>query len=311
MKVNLCQKCENIQSSKKQQIDEKKNCTQNPIKQADCDAVLCQALYNKAMVNMQNAKEQPQTTKEIAKLLNTIFEGKGMSVSRQFGNNFHIGRPLEGFQGLHYDDVRAKSFRDEDGFVTEIYTVDNNTKEVNVYNADGTLKKNFNKDEMGALKEYKYNPNDIHAYLRHGKQSHFDSEEKLNDYINTLDKIFKDDTKVWQTQKPMTLYRALQIDLTEQDKDQLSTDGKIYTDKSFVSTTTDYNVACRFRSKNNPILEIEVPKGTKYIDMDALFNIDRQHWKENEFLLPRESKFLITGYDPFTNVIQAKYIGNK
>ena len=147
MKVNLCQKCENIQSSKKQQIDEKKNCTQTPIKQADCDAVLCQALYNKAMVNMQNAKEQPQTAKEIAELLNTIFEGKGMSVSRQFGINFHIGRPLEGFQGLHYDDVRAKSFRDEDGFGTEIYTVDNDTKEVNVYNADGTLTKHFKKDE--------------------------------------------------------------------------------------------------------------------------------------------------------------------
>lgn len=309
MKVNFCQKCEDIQPSKNNK-DAKTQCLHTPIKQADCDAALCQAVYGKAMLNMKAGKAKPQTSEEIANLLNKIFEEEGMFVSRQFGNSLHIGRPVEGFKKLYYDDVRAKCIKDENGFVTEIYTLDNRNNDVKIYNADGELKKHFFQEDMNALKEYKYNAEEIHAFLRHSKDRFYDDEETLCGWIDTIDSIFNDEQRVWRTEKPMVLYRALQPDLTEAEKDTLSTNGEIYSDKSFVSTSTDYNVACRFRTQENPILEIEVPEGSKYLDMDAMFNIDRQHWKESEYLLPRNSKFLVTGYDILRNVIKVKYLGD-
>ena len=59
---------------------------------------------------------------------------------------------------------------------------------------------------------------------------------------------------------------------------------------------------------NNGILEITLPKQTKYIDLDELFNADRKRWNEQEFLLPRNSKFKVTGYDKKHDIIQVEYL---
>ena len=87
----------------------------------------------------------------------------------------------------------------------------------------------------------------------------------------------------------------------------LNAEGKTFESKSFVSTTTNINTAKRF-AHGKPILEIELPAGTKYIDLDSLFNIDREHWREQEFLLPRNSRFVVTGFDDFLDIIKVKYI---
>lgn len=118
---------------------------------------------------MHAAEAKPKTPEEISNLLNKIFEDEGMVVSRQHGQSLYIGRPVEGFRKLYYDDVRAKYLKDENGLVKEIYTLDNRNNEVNVYNADGELKKYFSQEDMNALSEYKYNAKDIHSFLRQNK----------------------------------------------------------------------------------------------------------------------------------------------
>ena len=120
--------------------------------------------------------------------------------------------------------------------------------------------------------------------------------------------MFNDESKVFRTTETKTLYRALQNRLTNEQMEALSTIGGIYTDPSFASTTEDLDVAKRF-SCGNPILKINVPKGTKYMDVERLFNIDYKHWKEKELLLDRDSSFLVTGYDSENNIVEVDYIG--
>ena len=48
---------------------------------------------------------------------------------------------------------------------------------------------------------------------------------------------------------------------------------------------------------------------TKYMDIERLFNIDIEHWREKELLLNRNSSFLVTGFDTENNIIEVDYIG--
>ena len=76
---------------------------------------------------------------------------------------------------------------------------------------------------------------------------------------------------------------------------------------SYSSTSQKYEKARRFQ-RYSPILEIEIPKGFRYIDLDKLFNIDRERWREQEMLLPRGCEFEVTGYDEIKNVVKVKLI---
>jgi hypothetical protein len=42
--------------------------------------------------------------------------------------------------------------------------------------------------------------------------------------------------------------------------------------------------------------------------MDKIFNIDRQHWNEGEFLLNKGAKFQVTGFDRENNIIKVRYL---
>lgn len=310
MKVNSYTKCETPQNSSSElACTSLKPACQQVNRSYDVDSSSCHDTYGRAMVAMQGAKK-PKTKEEVAALVNKIIENTGMQIGRHINDkHIHIGRPVEGFKNLCYDDMRAKCLRDNDGFVDSIYLLDNKTGDVKIYDAEANLKKHFTQSDMKALKEYKYTVDELHNYLRHGKIRGISTQETLKDIVTTLDNLFNDESKVFRTEKDMVLYRALQPDLSERQKDVLTTLGGIYSDNSFVSTSTELNVAERFRSVDNPILKIEVPKGTKYLDMDALFNIDRQHWNEKEYLLNRNSRFEVTGFDVLNNIIKVKYLG--
>lgn len=220
-----------------------------------------------------------------------------------------IGDPIEGFEGLYDDKKRAACYFDEKGKLTQGFVLNKNTNEVDVYDSNGKKTHHYNKDEMDALYYYKYHPDEIHRNLREERKLFSGSfEDEAKKTIQTLTEIFSDESKVFRTSEDKTLYRALQQRLTEEEMKTLSTLGSIYKDSSFCSTTTNLDVAKAFNS-GNPILEINFPKNSKYVDIEGLFNIDRRHWMEDEFLLNRNSKFLITGFDSKNNIIKCDYIG--
>lgn len=266
-------------------------------------------LAGRTQVLLQNSphkKSLPKTKEEVAAVLDEIAGCEGMRLSRHYGDN-HIsfGTPIKGFSGLCNDEMSAKCLRDSDGFLKEIFVLDKRDKSVFVYSHDKTLKKHFGPSQMKALFEYKYHPEAIHDYLRQGRIKGLEEETALQGFIKSIENIFKDDKRVWKTEKPVTLYRALQDRLSPEEQNALTTIGGVFKDRSFVSTSQKYETAQRFAG-GNPILEIEVAPNTKYIDMDALFNIDREHWREQEFLLNKGTDFLVTGFDKAKNIIKVK-----
>lgn len=275
----------------------------------ETEAYDCQSAIGRAQVAMQNKRLSfGQDDSRVKEIINEIVKDRGMKVGRHCGDNhIIIGKPIEGFTNLYSDDMRAKCIRTKDGFIDEIYILDNLKKDIFVYKPDGTLKKHFTSIDMKSLFEYKYHPESIHRYLREGKVYNEQTEKELKKQIDVIDSLFNDYKKVWKTDKTITLYRALQDKFTPSQVEALSTIGKVFKDSSFISTTKELDTAKRF-SRYNPILEIEVPKGSKYIDLDMLFNIDRKHWNEQEFLLPRNSMFMVTGFDEKSNIIKVKLI---
>ena len=196
-------------------------------------------------------------------------------------------------------------------FHKNIFILDTQQNTVDIYDADGKQIKHYSNLDMKALKEYKYRPDVLHNFLRNGKiLRHTEYQNEIEDVVDKLDVIFKNESKYLKNDKEIKLYRALQTNLTQEEKDILSTEGAVFQDKSFVSTTTELNTAKRFNTIGNPIMEITLPENSKYLDMDNLFNIDYTHWREQEYLLNRDSKFLITGFDQDNNIIKAQYLAD-
>lgn len=86
----------------------------------------------------------------------------------------------------------------------------------------------------------------------------------------------------------------------------LSSENGIFEDEGFVSTSYDKNRAKLFGGSH--ILEIEVPKGSKAIDMKtALPHADWEDW-EDELLLPRNSKFEVINYDEQNKIVKLRLV---
>lgn len=273
-------------------------------KACDASSSLCSCSFGQAQVNMQN--------KSPVDIVKAIVGEKGETVHRVHGENpisCQSGKPCEGFRDLYETNSCSKCFLDENNKLKSIFILDKQQNTVEVYNSDGKQIKHYSNEDMKALKEYKYRPDILHNFLRNGKIHGSDVYQKETEEIVTkLDKMFSDESKYFKNDKEVKLYRALQTSLTQEEKDTLSTDGAVFQDKSFVSATTELNTAKRFSKHGAPIMEIILPKGSKYLDMDNLFNIDYTHWREQEYLLNRDSKFLITGFDVENNIIKAQYL---
>ena len=270
--------------------------------------------FGRAAVNMQNPKAGAAEG-DLFALLNSIAQEQGYTVYRFFEKNADgicarakAGDAISGWKNLYNEKLDIACYRNNNGELNAIYTLDSNTKEVNVYDKNGELIKTYTPEEMKSLFEYKYHPESLHGYLRHNRYRSLMSEENLWNVINTIDNCFNSENKTGRIEKPAVVYRALQDNLTDSEKAILSTVGAVYRDNSFVSTTQNLDTAKRFNISGNPIMEITLPEGSKYLDLDRLFNIDRQRWREQEFLLKRGSEFIITGYDRENNIIKASYL---
>lgn len=278
---------------------------------SDSTAGLSSAIHNcsigQAQINIQ--KQFDKATGIISTLIKPE-----QKINRNYLNNgirhIQIGEPIEGFKDLYNPTKHITCHYDESKTLKDICIQDINTNEVHIYNSNGELLKHFTKEDKEALKEYKYHPEAIHNILRRDRKTYTNSwQEEAEKQMAKLDEIFNNKTKVFKTDKNTVLYRGMQNDIPKEDMEKLKTIGAIYKDKSFVSTSTDLSVAKRFAGQNQ-VMEIEFPASSKYIDMDKLFNIDRTHWQESEFLLNRNSNFLITGYDSENNIIKAKYLNS-
>ena len=82
--------------------------------------------------------------------------------------------------------------------------------------------------------------------------------------------------------EPVIVYRALSNAVLDK------AEGKILTDKGFVSTSLNSDVAERLAAGGRVVMRVEVPKGVHAIYMEDITTIDEQ-----EMLLQRGSRFAI------------------
>ena len=250
----------------------------------------------------------PESKEDVMKLIENILKSKGMVLDNYASEKWIMGgRAIPECKGLCHDDIRGKCIRDENGFLKKIFMINTHNREVHIYDSNGSVLKHFTPDEMSALYEYKYYPNSFHSKFRKDRIAYMTDKEKFEILVKTLDELYLNPDKYYVLEKPTVVYRALQDSLTPEQNMVLHKVGDIFTDTSYVSTTQELNTARRFKGYS-PIMEITLPKGTKYFDLDELFNIDGQHWREQEFLLPRNAKFKIIGYDSANDIIRAEYI---
>ena len=223
---------------------------------------------------------------------------------------FKAGEEFEQYKGLYKDDYHICGYLNNQNKPKSIYILNGKTNEIDVIDVENSEFRHFTSDEVKSLREYKYHPEAIHSKLRHDKDIYSGTWKEENEKtIEILTELFNDKTKTDKAKENIVLYRALQPDLTKEEVEQLNKVGGVYTDKSFCSTSTTLENAQRFRNKNDsPVLEISFPKDAEYIDVEKMFNIDRQHWRENEYLLNRNSSFRVTGFDKKNNIIKVDYI---
>ncbi len=269
--------------------------------------------YAKAGINIHNKTDE--MVKNISKILeeNYILDfGEHVHMahysSAENALRMRIGGEISGFKNLYNDNKRVCAYFNNEGKPDKVFILNNSTNEIDVYDCVSAQFRTYSKADVEALKYYKYHPDAIHFKIRKGKDIYSGSfNDEAERTVEQLRRLFQDKNKIFTTEQNTTLYRALQPDLSDIEMQNLKTIGAKFTEKSFCSTTRDLNVAKRF-SSGNPILEIEFPKGSDYIDIEKIFNIDRQHWHEAEFLLDRNSQFIVTGFDKENNIIKVKYI---
>lgn len=147
---------------------------------------------------------------------------------------------------------------------------------------------------------------EINQGLRLGK-----AEPEIIDKINQLEALF---TPVTEN---VTVYRGLKLRQNSPFAQRVKNlkVGDVLSDDAFLSTTSDVNIARTFKRGNGIVLNINIPKGTKILDVEKfrsnkifMDNGGNTIRNEAEILLPRGTSLKITGIDPKTGVINAEYV---
>lgn len=281
--------------------------------------------YAKATLNIQETKDA--IISSFKEILNKYFVKGDEKISPRIVFRpkdglvrFRIGNEISGFPGLIKEDKNICAYYDKNLKPSKVYSLSTNG-EIELLDLETSTMRHYFKEDVDALQYYKYHPNALHMKLRHNKDTYSGGfKGERDNVIVRLGELFNDESKVLRTKSDGVLYRALQPDLTPEDIQELTKIGGVFTEKSFCSTSTDINSAIRFSCKNSnfeglfpngrAILKIDIPKGSKYFNMDEMFNIDLPHWKEDEFLLNKGSKFLVTGVDKENGFINVKYLGD-
>lgn len=159
----------------------------------------------------------------------------------------------------------------------------------------------------------KYTQNSYFEQINNALRSGYSRNELVNDDIEALDKLFKLVPNKLKNKTPLTVYRGARItkELDEILQGKAKTD--IFTEKAFVSTSRNKNVAKQFAMRKDKIIfEITLPENTTFIEDSMLPSHARSKMSgEEEVLLPRNAQFKITGFDPKTRIVKATYLGQK
>ena len=117
-------------------------------------------------------------------------------------------------------------------------------------------------------------------------------QENIGTIVDTLDRVMENSP---ETPIGFTTYRAVTGRITPEDARKMI--GKSTTlDKGFMSTSTSKNLAVNdFLQKNESkiLYEITVPQGEKGLWVPAVTDFSEVAGRESEFLLPRESQFVV------------------
>lgn len=269
------------------------------------------AAYAKAEIRIKQNDTKAKVIEILEKIIDDNEHIHRVLPSAERTIRARIGKEIEGFKGLYNEDKNACAYLNTNNEIETIYIKDNNKNNIKIIDVQTGITRDFTEDEVSALKYYKHHPQWIHPKLRFNKDVVSGSFRKeADEVIATLSNLFINNNKVEKNKETKTLYRALQPVLTNEDKKNLQTIGAVFTEKSFCSTTTDFFVAKRFAGQS-PILEIEFPPNSTYIDIEKFANIDRRHYLEQEYLLDKNSHFKVIGFDPKENIIKVKYIGSR
>jgi SPP1 gp7 family putative phage head morphogenesis protein len=157
------------------------------------------------------------------------------------------------------------------------------------------------KQQAAALSRYKgADPKEngliINYRLRNKPEELTPSQEET---VNRVDDAFIIAPKAKQ---PTIVYRGL-----EKLPDGWGSSGKLLRDKGYTSTTTSKQSAETFStlfSDDGVVIEIEIPKGARFIEVDKYSDDDSSIANEKEILLPRGGLFEKVGPNRY------KYLGN-
>ena len=258
----------------------------------------CLSLYNKtALIKARKEKAFNLATKII-------------NDDSKIINIFDMGEYMLGTVSDNKDSIPSTFFNvcfNNNNEIKNIFLNPKRSNEVFVYDGKGELIKEYTDEDFEAIMLYKSSSILVTKKLRKNEDWGTDpfSKNLTQNIINKLTQIFKDDKKHFINEQDTKLFRAMHIPIEE-----IGEVGDIFTDKSFVSTSTDLKTPKDFSkdATKMPIMVIDFPKGAKYLDTDNMLNTFEIRWKEKEYLLNRDSRFLITEVNKNKNLIRAIYL---
>lgn len=161
---------------------------------------------------------------------------------------------------------------------------------VRVYDKNGKLIKHVHEDEIESLLNYQSNGfRNINRALRLHKKTPI--YYIFQNDIQHIDSLFYDENIYSTMPRNTIVYRAVKID--EDNKDfglQNLKAGDVFEERGYLSTTRSRELLPKF---GNVHLEIEVPKGTKYLDIPVLSAHTDFYDNESEMVFDRDTKLVV------------------
>lgn len=174
-------------------------------------------------------------------------------------------------------------YYNKEQLLEKFFVFDWKTKSIRKFNANGRLITSYTPEETLAIMRYKSDSSNIHKILRQGKA--VKNEAQVKESIEALSNIFKTG-KTSRTREAVVGYRALD-NVSYKKIMSMPDDGMIFTDQSFMSIATDKKSAAKFLNMKNKnhLMQITIPEGTQYLQMDELGHIINPQKPENEWVL--------------------------
>ena len=156
-----------------------------------------------------------------------------------------------------------------------------------------------------------YGYKDLNSSLRESKSMDIDQSAKDGEidqhslkYIRGLDDYIA--SRATPTDQDIVIYRGSTSKLNPIWELNV---GGVFRDFGFVSTSISSAKAREFKSSEGTMMEIELPKGSRAIFMNAS-GAEHNHKEEKEVLLPRGSRFEILGFkgSGYDRVVRVRYI---